>query len=93
MVGYTLLIFATCWSAMMANRFEFNFNPASPEYIQSHIFMFGNGSIDIADGPNPFANNALDGVEFFSSHLNVTETGKQRHRQVSKYLLHLLVSV
>ena len=73
-----------CTCAVMAQvDVNFNFNPIPPVHLHSHIFMFGNGSVPVAEGPNPFANNALDGHQFLSQHLEWGEDMIEHRRSVS----------
>ncbi|XP_067939201.1 uncharacterized protein [Watersipora subatra] len=73
-----LAAFIGCTSA---EYLSFNFNPAAPEHVHAHMFTFGNGTVPVAEGPNPFANNALNGEEFFGRHLQWEEETIMQRRQ------------
>lgn len=82
-MAYSLLVLSFLYSTSLAQFADFNFNPVPPEHVHSHIFMFGNGSVPVAEGPNPFANNALEGHEFLSQHLLWEEEMIEHRRSVS----------
>lgn len=84
MLNSVLVLPLICACAVVAQvDIDFNFNPMAPAHLHSHIFMFGNGSVPVAEGPNPFANNALDGHEFLSQHLQWGEDMIEHRKSVS----------
>ena len=81
-ISHIVVVVGLLISCISAEYLNFNFNPSAPEHVRAHIFTFGNGSVPIAEGPNPFANNALDGVEFFSLHQGWVEEEISLRRKV-----------
>lgn len=47
------------------------------------LVIFGNGKVPIAAGPNPFANNAVDGHDFLANHMRFNETEIRNNKRVS----------
>ncbi|XP_067939285.1 uncharacterized protein [Watersipora subatra] len=66
----------------MASR-PHNRNPNSPPHLKGHIFLFGNGTVPVARGDNPFANNALDGRQFLTHHMGFSKGEIERQRQLA----------
>lgn len=89
MISFQFVILIQLVLTTLAEEFPGNFNLYSPEHVTAHIFLYGNGSVPIAEGPNPFANNALNGTEFMTKHQQWSDETVELQRQVNRKLLHI----
>lgn len=64
-----------------------NKNPLSPPHLKAHMFLFGNGQVNVTEGTNPLANNALDGSNFLRREMGFNSTEIEEQKQVSLTLL------
>lgn len=79
---WAALILSTVTLAQSLAVGKANRNPNPPPGLNAHMFLFSDGSVPVAEGVNPFANNAIDGRAFLTNEMGFTVADIAVERQV-----------